>query len=76
MFEVIYREPPDESRDRRIAAVVARHSGEISCYESPKPEDISRSVVLTCEFESDERAEAAVEELRQSGEHVEGPMDY
>ena len=76
MIEVMYREPLDQERDRRIAAIITRYSGEITFRESPDPDDISRAVVLTCEFESYERAEVAAAELRQSGEHVEGPTDY
>ena len=76
MIEVMYREPPDQDRDRRIAAIIMRHSGEITFRESPNPDDISRAIVLTCEFECYEHAEVAAAELHQSGEHVEGPTDY
>jgi hypothetical protein len=72
MIEVQYRKPADPDRERAIWACVSNYDGEVMYRE----DDSTESICLTVEFPSWETAQDASSKLRESGEHVEGPMDY
>ncbi|MCE2793647.1 MAG: hypothetical protein ACK493_15220 [Planctomycetota bacterium] len=72
MIEIYYKKPEDLRREELTREKVATYDGEITYREIDLPD----SVCLTVEFPDWERAEQATTELRNSGEHVEGPSDY
>jgi len=74
MFEVYYRSPADECRERDLAALVETLGGRLDCREPA--ERVDGPIVLTYEFDDRSRAEEAARILRDRGEHVEGPQDY
>ncbi len=76
MFEVLYHAPPDAQKEAQITAVAHMKGGQLTHRDEPSVDDISQAVCLTYEFPDLALAEAAASTLRQSGEHVEGPMDY
>ena len=74
MFEVYYRGPKDNERERDIVAFVAQFGGRMTFQElvdSP-----NNAVCLTFEFGEIEFADRAAKALRLRDEHVEGPYDY
>lgn len=72
MIEIYYKKPEDLQREKFTRETIARFDGEITYREVDMPE----SVCLTVEFPDWDRAEKATYELRNSGEHVEGPSEY
>jgi hypothetical protein len=72
MVEVMYRKPVNSARELAITSCISNFDGQITFREA----DTGETVCLTIEFPSYETAEAATSKLRESGEHVEGPMDY
>jgi hypothetical protein len=76
MFEVLYHAPSDVQKEAQITAFVREKGGQLTHRDVPSAGDISQAVCLTYEFPDLALAEAAASALRQSGEHVEGPMDY
>jgi hypothetical protein len=75
MFEVYYRRPADPTKEAAVTELVCRLGGRLDYREEPEGPDF-RTICLTYEFDSLERATAAAAALREQGEHVEGPMDY
>lgn len=73
-FEVYYRSPIDERRERDLARTIEAFGGRLDFREPAVQPD--GPIVLTYEFEDRERAEEAARTLRACGEHVEGPQDY
>lgn len=71
MFEVYYKEPPDENREGTLVREVARFGGSMTGRETPVTGDPSRAIVLTFEFPELVAAENAAAHLRLMGEHVE-----
>jgi hypothetical protein len=74
MFEVYYKAPADKKREAVLADRIESFGGRLDYRE--EPDKGQGTVCLTFEFDQLDRAEAAAETLRQSGEHVEGPVDY
>jgi hypothetical protein len=72
MIEIYYKKPEDLRREEVTREKMAMYDGEITYREINLPE----SVCLTVEFPDWDRAEKATHELRNSGEHVEGPSEY
>ncbi len=72
MIEVHYKKPEDKEREQAIMSYVSKYDGEVTYRE----DDNAESVCLTIEFSNWKSAEDASSKLRESGEHVEGPMDY
>lgn len=72
MIEIYYGKPEDLPREELTREKVATYDGEITYRET----DLPCTVCLTVEFPDWERAEQAMTELRNCGEHVEGPCDY
>lgn len=75
MLEVYYRPPSDPGKEVALTEHVSSLGGRLTFREVPG-ENRVKSVCLTYEFDSFDRANAAAEALRQQGEHVEGPADY
>lgn len=75
MFEVIYRAPMDEQKNKLINGIVAAYGGVLDCIEEPEPHGPS-SVILTYEFNSYDQAFTAANKLRELGFKVDGPYDY
>jgi len=67
-----YKKPEDLQREKVTREKIAAYGGEITYRETDLPE----SVCWTVEFPDWDRAEKATNELRNSGEHVEGPSEY
>jgi hypothetical protein len=76
MVEVYYKEPSDVAREELLTRKVAEYGGSLTYREVPSEEDISRSIILTYEFEIGSQATLAADQLRSLGEHVEGPCNY
>lgn len=74
MFEVYYRSPANEPRERELAALVETLGGRLD-YREPADRP-NGPIILTYEFADRSRAEEAAQLLRARGEHVEGPQDY
>jgi hypothetical protein len=72
MIEVYYKKPIDLAREGSITTHISNFGGEVTFRE----DDSRDSVCLTAEFGNWESAHGAASRLRDSGEHVEGPMDY
>lgn len=72
MIEVHYKKPENAEREQAISSCVSEYDGEVTYRE----DDNVESVCLTIEFPNWKRAEDASSKLRETGEHVEGPMDY
>jgi len=75
MFEVYYRPPASPSREATLTACVSRLGGRLDYREEPRAGGPG-GVCLTYEFDDFDAADRAANELRQLGEHVEGPVDY
>ena len=75
MFEVYYRPPTDPVREERLLEVVRRHGGWLDYREAPEV-DGCHNVCLTYEFDNWDNALTAARQVRDLGEHVEGPGDY
>jgi hypothetical protein len=75
MFELYYRAPTDLAREARLTEIVGTQGGWLDYRESPETTG-SHNVCLTYEFDSRSDAEAAAEQLRSLGEHVEGLSQY
>lgn len=75
MFELYYKAPPDPGKETELSSRVANLGGRLVFRELP--DGVHRhSVCLTYEFDNLSDAEAAAEQLREHGEHVEGPVEY
>ena len=72
MFEFYYKKPEDIRRENSTRERVATYDGAVTYREIDLPD----SVCLTVEFPDWERAQQAATELRNEGEHVEGPSEY
>ncbi len=72
MIEVYYKKPECVEREREISSCAFKYNGKVTSRESCN----SESVCLTIEFPDWKNAEDASSKLRESGEYVEGPMDY
>jgi len=72
MIEVRYKKPANSERERGIVECVSDYDGALTYRE----DDTADSVCLTIEFRSWELARRAATKLRESGAHIEGPMDY
>jgi hypothetical protein len=75
MFEVYYKPPADPVKEAGLTKRVASLGGRLD-YREDAQEDGLGGVCLTYEFDDFEMAAKAADELRQVGEHVEGPVDY
>ncbi|MGH9678202.1 MAG: hypothetical protein ACRD36_13945 [Candidatus Acidiferrum sp.] len=75
MFEVLYKPPGDPLREERITASLRAFGGRLTFREETDQPD-EGPICLTYEFNDAIAAQQAAIFLRQSGEHVEGPMDY
>ena len=75
MFELYYCAPTDPVREARLVEAVRLHGGWLDYREAPEV-DGSHHVTLSFEFNTWEGAEAAAEQFRTLGEHVEGPGEY
>ena len=71
MFEV-YTAPNDAEREAKILAVVLANKGRFD-YREPQG---MNNICLTYEFASEEQAQAAMREVQNLGEYVEGPYGY
>lgn len=76
MLEILYHSPHDPERETRIAATLNSFGGCLTYREEPATDSLARTVCLTYEFAERDSAETAANQLRNLGEHVEGPMDY
>ena len=72
-FEVYYPPPADDAREFRLRERIAQLGGAHTFREDAT--ELS-GVCLTFEFATRSAAESAADDLRRSGEHVEGPFDY
>ena len=75
MFEIYYCAPADPAKEARLTDLVARLGGRFDFREEPTASN-NGGVCLTYEFDKWETAATAADDLRQRGEHVEGPQDY
>jgi len=75
MCEVYYRPPVDLAKEARLTDLVTRLGGRFDFRDEPT-ESNNGGVCLTYEFDTWETAATAADDLRQRGEHVEGPQDY
>lgn len=74
MFEVYYRAPTDEERERNLSRTIEGFGGRLDFREpADRP---NGAIVLTFEFNDWDCAEEAARVLRERGEHVEGPQEY
>ncbi len=73
LFEVYYRPPRDMHREASLNSVISRFGGHLGFTEEATEQT---GVVLSYEFPDWASAEKAAASLRQSGEHVDGPMEY
>jgi hypothetical protein len=76
MIEVLYHSPYDPERETQIATTLKAFGGHLTCREEPGTDSLAQSICLTYEFDERHAAEAGANQLRNLGEHVEGPMDY
>ena len=76
MIEVIYHGPCNSEREDHITMITDECNGRLTHKEEPENAGVSQSVCLTYEFADRNSAQTAVNQLRNLGEHVEGPMDY
>jgi len=74
MIEVFYAPPPDQTQESSISESVALLGGRL--INSDPYSEPFKAVCLIYEFENRDDAKAAVARLRDSGFHVEGPIDY
>jgi hypothetical protein len=75
MFEVYYKPPADPMKEAALTKRVTSLGGRLDYREDAQEHGLG-GVCLTYEFDDFEMAAKAVDELRQVGEHVEGPVDY
>jgi hypothetical protein len=76
MIEVLYHSPHDLEKETRIATALKALGGHLTCREEPGTDSWAQAICLTYEFAERHSAEAGANQLRNLGEHVEGPMDY
>jgi hypothetical protein len=75
MFEVYYPPPADPAKEEAVTKRVAALGGRLDFREDAG--DPGRcGICLTYDFDSFDAAAKAANLLRQSGEHVEGPVEY
>ena len=70
-----YKSPSDKARETKITGVVLKKGGRLDYRENPPDWEIG-SICLTYEFDEHDSAKAAASQIRQQGEHVEGPVEY
>jgi hypothetical protein len=75
MLEVYYGPPADFTREAEFTNWIDSFGGKFDCREDAYREGFG-GICLTYEFDEFEAAAKAADFLRQSGEHVEGPVDY
>ena len=75
MFEVYYRPPADPAKEAAVTERVLALGGRFD-YREDTPINGRGGICLTYDFDSLDAAAKAANVLRQSGEHVEGPVDY
>ena len=73
MFEVYYSPPADPPREAEWRAMAECHGGRLDFREDATPHT---GICLTFEFDRPAEAEAAADDFRRRGEHVEGPTAY
>ena len=71
MIELYYQAPVDAERELAFLKKVEAIGGRLDYREEEE-----HSIVLTYEFEAWEKAEEAIEALREPGCHIEGPSNY
>ena len=74
MFEIYFATPTNPDKEARIMVCVANFGGRLDYREEPDAQQAA--ICLTYEFDNLEQAQLAANELRQKGEHVEGPCLY
>jgi len=74
-FDVYYLPPSDSAREARIETAATERGGRSDFRDAPEQTG-SHNVCLTFEFEMQGDAEIAANDLRRSGEFVEGPYPY
>jgi hypothetical protein len=75
MFEVYYKPPSNPTKEAALSVRVRALGGRLD-YREDADGTAGTGICLTYEFDSFDSAQRAAEDLRQRGEHVEGPMDY
>ena len=75
MFEVYYWPPADPAKETAVTERVAALGGRLD-FREDAGEIGQGGICLTYDFDSLGAATKAADLLRQSGEHVEGPVDY
>ena len=75
MFEVYYRPPADPAKEAAVTERVVALGGRLDFRENAGNNGRG-GICLTYEFDDCDAAAKAANVLRQSGEHVEGPVDY
>jgi hypothetical protein len=75
MLEVYHLPPTDPSREARLLDIVTKHKGDLVYKEAPEL-DGNHNVCLTYELVSESDAQQAALQIREIGEHVEGPGLY
>jgi hypothetical protein len=76
MLEVLFHAPTNLEREARIATALKEFGGRLTYKEEPATDSLAQTVCLTYEFDDRRAAEAAANQLRNLGEHVDGTMDY
>ena len=72
MFEVYYKPPADEVKEKTLTKRVQTLGGRFDFREEPA----TGGICLTYEFDDLAAAEKAAALLREQGEYIEGPADY
>jgi hypothetical protein len=75
MFEVYCKSPADPAKEAAVTERVVALGGRFE-FREDAPDNGRGGICLTYDFESLDAAAKAANLLRQSGEHVEGPVDY
>lgn len=75
LFEIYYHPPADPEKETAVTERVVALGGRLD-FREETPNSGRGGICLTYEFDSLEAAGKAANLLRQSGEHVEGPVDY
>lgn len=73
MFEVCYKPPANPLKEATLSDRVQALGGHLDFREDQT--DLT-GIILTFEFASLDSAVRAANDLRESGEHVEGPAEY
>ena len=75
MIEVLYHSPPIP-RGKPGSQQHSKHLRALDVQEEPGTDSLAQTICLTYEFDERHSAEAGAKQLRNLGEHAEGPMDY